>query len=258
MTEAQSQGQVEGWRADPYGRHELRFYDGQRWTPFVRDGDTHGMDEPGGPVDETRLSRSSLLDEGVLVVERSTDLGRRWSERSVLRADGTKAGVLSRIAPAKGRPAPGLRSLVGRDGKSETVELVDDTQTVVLTLVRPAGVAKSTVELRDQDGRDAGRVVQQSLRGSEPTCALLGPAGHYLGDLHADSATAWDLRMVDSHGQEVATISRDWTGLDPSSFPRPDDYIVRIEESLREPLRTVVVACALSLEIVVKPDSLGT
>jgi len=64
--------------------------------------------------------------------------------------------------------------------------------------------------------------------------------------------------MVDSHGQEVATISRDWTGLDPSSFPRPDDYIVRIEENLREPLRTVVVACALSLEIVIKPDSLGT
>ena len=258
MTEAQGPGQVEGWRADPYGRHELRFFDGQSWTPYVRDGEKHGTDEPGGPVGETGAPHSPLLDEDVLVVERSTDLGRRWSERSVLRADGTKAGMLWPTAPAKARATPGLRSIVGGDkGKSDMVELVDDTQAVVLTLVRPAGVAKSTVEVRDHAGRDAGRIVQQSLGRHEATCALLGATGHFLGDLHADSGAAWDLRVVDSHGQQVATITRDWAGLDVSSFPRPDDDVVRIEESVREPLRILVVACALSLEVVIKRDSLG-
>ena len=92
MTEVR-QGQVEGWRDDPYGRHELRFFDGHRWTPYVRDGEKNGLDEPGGPLTDGASVRSPLLDENVFVVERFTDLGRRWSDRNVLRPDGTKAGI---------------------------------------------------------------------------------------------------------------------------------------------------------------------
>lgn len=258
VTEVQRQGQVEGWRTDPYGRHELRFFDGHRWTPYVRDGEKDGMDEPGGPIGGTASARSPLLDENLLVVERFTDLGRRWSDRSVLRGDGTKAGMLRRAVPALDRPSPGLRSIVARDHtKNDVVELVDDKQAVVLTLIRPVGVAKSSVEVRDHDGRDAGRIVQQNLRRNETTYAFLAANGHFLGDLQTDNWVAWDLRIVDSHARQVATITRDWAGLDLSKFTRPDDYVVRINQAVNEPLRTLVVACALSLEIVVKPDSLG-
>jgi hypothetical protein len=256
VTEVQRQGQVEGWRPDPYGRHEQRFFDGHKWTPYVRDGEKSGMDEPGGPLDGGS-TRSPLLDAQLLVVERFTDLGRRWSDRSVLRPDGTKAGMLRRAAPSAGRPAPGLKSLVVRDQtKNDVVELVDDKQAVVLTLIRPVGGPKSWVEVRDHDGRDAGRIVQQTLRRNETTYAFLGPTGRFLGDLQAENWVAWDLRIMDSHARQVATITRDWSGLDLAKFTRPDDYVVRITDSVHEPLRTLVVACALSLEIVVKPNSL--
>ncbi len=33
-----------GWYADPAGRHELRFWDGYRWTSMVRDGETESED----------------------------------------------------------------------------------------------------------------------------------------------------------------------------------------------------------------------
>jgi Protein of unknown function (DUF2510) len=257
VTEVQQQGQVAGWREDPYGRHELRFFDGHKWTPYVRDGEQNGIDEPGGPL-EGSPARSPLLDDPLLVVERFTDLGRRWSDRSVLRPDGTKAGMLRRAAPAVGRTAPGLKSLVAREQtKNDVVELVDDQQAVVLTLIRPVGVPKSWVEVRDSAGREAGRIVQQTLRRSETTYAFLGPNGHFLGDLQTENWVGWDLRIVDSHAREVATITRDWTGLDVTKFPRPDDYVVRISDVVHEPLRTLVVACALSLEAVVKPDTLG-
>jgi hypothetical protein len=252
VTEAQHVGQVEGWHEDPYGRHELRFFDGHRWTPYVRDGEQNGLDEPGGA--EGSATRSALLDADLLVVERFTDLGRRWSDRSVLRPDGTKAGTLRRAAPSVPRSAAGLKAIVARDhGKNDVVELVDDIQAVVLTLIRPVGVPKSWVEVRDHDGRDAGRIVQQSLRRNETTYAFLGPNGHFLGDLQSDNWVAWDLRIMDSHARQVATINRDWTGLDQTSFDTPDNYVVRISESVHEPLRTLVVACALSLEIVVRP-----
>lgn len=257
VTEVSRQGEVVGWREDPYGRHELRFFDGHRWTPYVRDGGKDGMDEPAGPVGGTAATRSPLLDENLLVVERFTDLGRRWSDRSVLRPDGSKAGTLRRATPAVER-AGGLRSIVVRDhAKNDIVELVDDRQAVVLTLIRPVGMAKSSVEVRDHDGRDAGRIVQQSLRRNETTYAFLSASGHFLGDLQTDNWVAWDLRVMDSHARQVATITREWAGLDVTRFARPDDYVVRIDDTVHEPLRTVLVACALSLEIVVKPDSLG-
>ena len=256
MTEVQRQGQVEGWREDPYGRHELRFFDGHRWTPYVRDGEKNGLDEPGGPLGES--VRSKLLDENLLVVERFTDLGRRWSDRSVLRPDGTKAGTLRRAAPAAERPIPGLKQIVVRDhSKNDVVELVDDKQAVVLTLIRPVGVPKSWVEVRDGEGRDAGRIVQQSLRRSETTYAFLGANGQFLGDLQTDNWVAWDLRILDSHARQVATITRDWTDLDVTKFSSPDNYVVRITDTVHEPLRTLVVACALSLEIAIRPDSRG-
>jgi len=259
VTELREPGQAAGWREDPFGRHELRFHDGHRWTPYVRDGGTDAMDEPGGPIGDAaqQRARSSLLTDQVFVVERFTDLGRRWSDRSVLRPDGTKAGMLRRAVASAPRSS-GLKALVSRDlTKNDVVELVDDKQAVVLTLIRPVGTAKSSVEVRDSQGRDAGRIVQQSLRRDETTYAFLGPNSRFLGDLQAENWVGWDLRVVDSHGRQVATITRDWTGLDLSKFQRPDDYVVRINESVNEPLRTLVVACALSLEVVVKPYAGG-
>ncbi len=257
MTEVQRQGKVEGWQEDPYGRHELRFFDGHRWTPYVRDGDKNGLDEPGGPL-SGEGTRSPLLDENVLVVERFTDLGRRWSDRSVHRPDGTKAGTLRRAAPADPRPAPGIKAIILRDHtKNDVVELMDHEQAVALTLIRPVGAAKSWVEVRDSDGRDAGRIVQQVLRRNETTYAFLGANGQFLGDLQTDNWVAWDLRIMDSHARQVATITRDWTGLDVAKFSSPDNYIVRIKDTVHEPLRTLVVACALSLEIAIRPDARG-
>jgi len=33
-----------GWFADPSGRHELRYFDGQKWTAHVSDGTNHAVD----------------------------------------------------------------------------------------------------------------------------------------------------------------------------------------------------------------------
>jgi len=260
VTQVHRPGPVEGWQRDPFGRHELRFFDGHKWTPYVRDGDQNGVDEPGGPMADGGPAggRSALFDEDLLVVERFTDLGRRWSDRSVLRADGTKAGTLRRGAPSAERPSAGLRGLVHRDQpRNDFLELVDDRDAVVLTLIRPPAAARTTVEVRDAEGRDAGRIVQQTLRRHETTYAFLGPSGRFLGDLRAEDWVAWDLRVVDSHARQVATITRDFAGLDMSRFSRPDDHVFRITEPVPEPLRTLVVACALSLEVAVRPDTRG-
>jgi len=35
-----------GWGADPFGRHQWRYWDGTRWTDQVADGSTQGTDPP--------------------------------------------------------------------------------------------------------------------------------------------------------------------------------------------------------------------
>lgn len=37
-----------GWFADPYNRHELRYFDGAAWTENVSDAGAQGADPPGG------------------------------------------------------------------------------------------------------------------------------------------------------------------------------------------------------------------
>jgi hypothetical protein len=256
VTELQWLGQAEGWHSDPYGRHELRFFDGHKWTPHVRDGDDNALDEPGGPVvDGAAGIRSPLLAEDVLVVERFTDLGRRWSDRSVFRPDGTRAGTLRRAPLA---PSPDTASLAAPDPvRNDVVELVDDQDRLVLTLIRPVDVSRTTVEVRDTDGSDLGRIVQQTLRKDVTTYSFLAPHGHFVGELRSENWVSGDLRIEDGQGQEVATISRDLAGLDRRVLDRPDDYVVRIRQPLHEPLRTLVVACALSLEVAVRPNTPG-
>ena len=53
------------------GRDELRFCDGTRWQPYVRDGEQNGLDDPVGPITEdaaTTSARGGLLAEEVFVV----------------------------------------------------------------------------------------------------------------------------------------------------------------------------------------------
>ena len=41
-------GSPPGWNRDPYGRHEVRYYDGTSWTEHVSDQGIQGMDPPVG------------------------------------------------------------------------------------------------------------------------------------------------------------------------------------------------------------------
>ena len=75
--------------------------------------------------------------------------------------------------------------------------------------------------------------------------AFLGPNGHFLGDLQTDNWVAWDLRIMDSHARQVATITRDWAGLDMTNFSRPDvdalvigDYLVTQQSDEAEAVAT--------------------
>jgi len=73
MTQASYPAQAGQWAADPFGRHQLRYHDGMRWTESVSNNGATGIDSPetrsvvapgaSGPVGHRSIptARTSLL-----------------------------------------------------------------------------------------------------------------------------------------------------------------------------------------------------
>jgi len=57
-----------GWHADPFGRFERRWWNGQRWSEKVADGKDKGLDPPG-----INTSPSSFEVQGPTPAEPITD-----------------------------------------------------------------------------------------------------------------------------------------------------------------------------------------
>ena len=64
-------------------------------------------------------------------------------------------------------------------------------------------------------------------------------------------------RIEPQLGQFPTLMRRAHDGGQAARLRRPDDYVVRITRPITEPLRSLVVACAMSLEVVVRPTPLG-
>jgi len=232
-----SASSIEGWRADPFGRHEARFYDGARWTPYVKDGDTHSLDEPVEGVE--RDDGPEILTAPVLVVEQHVDLDNRTQPYSVFGPDGRDLGTV--------RPAPGEEGhfeVLGSDGR------------LALTLTRASSTRKTIVSVHDAGGAEMGRLLQQHLPGMT-TFALESSAGGNVGFVRARTWVGWDIRVEDERNRSVARISKLWDGLDRAAFPTADSYVVRVDREMYDPQRALVYAAALAVDTLLKKDTRG-
>lgn len=230
---------VEGWRADPFGRHEARFHDGSRWTPYVRDGDAHSLDEPVESVDRDAETGPEILTAPVLVVEQHVDLDDHFEPYSVFGGDGRDLGTVRRAM-----------------GDERRFEVLGGDGLVALTLTKAPSIRKSIVSVRDAHGAEMGRLLEQHLPGM-PTFALESATGGTVGFVRARTWVGWDIRVEDGRNRPVATISKLWDGLDRAAFPTADNYVVRIDREMPDPQRALVYAAALAVDTLLKKDTRG-
>jgi hypothetical protein len=228
---------VEGWRADPFGRYESRFHDGIRWTPHVKDGEAHALDEPVEGIDPDGALGPEILTAAVLVVQHHADLGDRSEPCSVFGPDGRELGTVRRDAGDEGRV-----EVLGVDGRA------------ALALTKVSSARKSVVSVRDGGGAELGRLLEQHRHGMT-TFALESLAGGNVGFVRARTWAGWDIRVEDEHSRPVARISKLWDGLARAAFPSADSYVVRIDRVMRDPQRALVYAAALAVDTLLKRDS---
>jgi uncharacterized protein YxjI len=265
-----------GWYADPSGRHEQRYYDGMQWTEHVHSHGRQSIDPPGAPGhvpvvqrDPAKVQRDveraglggggyqgggTLFTEPVLVVNQKAKLLEVNNEYAIYDQHARQVGAVRQVGQSNLKKA--ARVLTSLDQyMTHKLQVVDMQGNPVLALTRPAKFVKSKIIVEDPTGREIGQIIQQNSMGK--IRFGLESGGHSYGMIQGENWRAWNFAIKDHTGTEVARITKTWEGLAKTMFTTADNYVVHIHRPLEDPLRSLVVAAAVSVDTALKQDSRG-
>lgn len=274
-----------GWYADPYRRHQVRYWDGSSWTEHVGDDGNQGVDpidsldkidsalivddasDPskirnqvsgegweGAGIGQTSSGGGTLFTEPVLVVNQKAKIIELANQYGVFDREGNQIGAVNQVGQSALKKALRLVSSVDQF-LTHRLEITDRSGAVVLRLTRPAKIFKSTVVVENAAGGEIGRIVQKNMIGK--INFGLESGGQPLGEIKAENWRAWNFRIEDTTGAEVARITKTWEGLAKTMFTTADNYVVQVHRRLAQPLASMVVAAALSIDTALKQDDRG-
>jgi len=265
------------WYPDPFGRHEHRWFDGAQWTDQVSSHGRQSTDPPVAAHVPTAVARDAaktqrdvakagvagqgawqggghLLNEPVLVVSQKAKLIEVTNEYGVFGADGRQLGMVRQVGQSAAKKV--LRVLTNVDQfMTHKLQVCDAGGNVILALTRPAKVMKSKVVVADGAGTPIGEIVQENMIGKIHFGIVVG--GQRIGSINAENWRAWNFSIQDHAGAEVARITKTFEGVAKTLFTTADNYVVQIHRPLQDPLRSMVVASALSVDTALKQDSRG-
>ena len=275
------------WYADPSRRHEVRYWNGEAWTEHVADngvasvdpvpaddgladridrglsfGTTtaadvqqqvsgSGLSGADPPATQAPAAGGTLFTERVLVVNQKAKLIEVSNQYTVYDQAGQPLGFVNQVGQSKARKV--LRVLTNVDQYlTHRLAITDRSGAVLLQLTRPAKVFKSTVVVADAAGVELGRVVQENMIGKIHFAMQVGD--QTLGHIKAENWRAWNFRIEDASGTEVARITKTWEGFVKAAFTTADNYVLQLHADLPQPFLSLVVASALTIDTALKQD----
>ncbi|MER7931212.1 phospholipid scramblase-related protein [Streptomyces sp. NPDC093272] len=210
-------------------------------TPADRHSDPHGAPQ-------------TLFSEPVLVVNQKAKLIELTNEYKVMDQHGRQIGSVVEVGQSALKKI--LRFVSSLDQyMTHRLEIRDAQGQPQLLLTRPAKIFKSRVIVTRPDGSEVGEIVQQNMIGKINFAMTAG--GQKVGAIKAENWRAWNFAIVDHAEQEVARITKTWEGLAKTMFTTADNYVLQIHHQLPEPLRSLVIATALTVDTALKQDSRG-
>ena len=277
------------WYPDPMGRHQLRYWDGTSWTEHVSSNGVQSSDplQPkgldrvdsaltiGNEGDPSKIQQQlygqekhrsaqvgeaafagggTIFTEPILVVNQKAKLIELNNQYSVFNKDGQQIAAVNQVGQSAMKKA--LRLVASVDQfLTHKLEITDAQGRVVLRLTRPAKIMKSTVIVSDGNDQEIGRIVQDNMIGKIHFSLQAG--GHTYGSIKAENWRAWNFRVEDHTGAEIARITKTFEGVAKTLFTTADNYVVQIHAQIPQPLNALVVASALSVDTALKQDSRG-
>ncbi len=276
------------WYPDPVNRHQLRYWDGANWTEHVSDNGVAGVDPlqqkgldrldsaltVGNEGDPTKIAAQlsgtgyrgagitgqafqgggNIFNEPILVVNQKAKLIELNSQYSVFDGQGQQLAAVNQVGQSAAKKV--LRLVSNLDQfLTHKLLISDNNGQPLLQLTRPGKVFKSTIIVSDGAGTEIGRIVQDNVFGKIHFSLEAG--GSKLGSINAENWRAWNFRIDDHNGTEVARITKTFEGIAKTLFTTADNYVVQFHTQLAQPLLSLVVAAALSVDTALKQDSRG-
>ncbi|MGY1496199.1 phospholipid scramblase-related protein [Streptomyces sp. QTS52] len=196
----------------------------------------------------------TLFTEPVLVVNQKAKLIELTNEYKVMDQQGRELGSVVQVGQSALKKI--LRFVSSLDQyMTHKLEIRDAHGQPVLLLTRPRKFLKSRVIVQRPDGSPVGEIVQQNMIGKINFAINAG--GQQVGAIKAENWRAWNFAIVDHAENEVARITKTWEGLAKTMFTTADNYVLQIHYQLPEPLLSLVVATALTVDTALKQDSRG-
>jgi hypothetical protein len=260
-----------GWYPDPHGAPQtLRYWDGVQWTDNTDQGGQAVGQVPqqsAGP--DARVQRQvqqqagvapsgpgggTLFTEPVLVVNQKAKLIELTNEYKVMDQAGNQIGSVVQVGQSLLKKI--VRFLASIDQfLTHKLEIRDAHGQPQLLLTRPGKIFKSRVIVTRPDGQPVGEIVQKNVFGK--INFAINADGRQVGAIKAENWRAWNFAIVDHADNEVARITKTWEGLAKTMFTTADNYVLQIHHQLPEPLLSLVVATALTVDTALKQDSRG-
>ncbi len=267
-------GHGPNWYPDPVGKHEYRWFDGTSWTDQVSSHGKQSVDPLAGPghvplsdVKPERFAKNlakagvqagatqgggTLFTEPVLVVNQKAKIIEVNNEYAISDQNGNQIGAVRQVGQSTAKKV--MRVLTNVDQyMTHKYQVVDAQGQIQLQLTRPAKFMKSKVIVQDGQGNEIGQILQQNVIGKIRFALEAG--GQPVGAINAENWRAWNFSIADASGAEVAKITKTFAGLARAMFTTADNYVVQIHRPLQDPLRSLVIAAALTVDTALKQDS---
>ncbi|MFF3409532.1 phospholipid scramblase-related protein [Streptomyces sp. NPDC002742] len=268
-----------GWYPDPNGTPQTqRYWDGSQWTDQQAPAAQQVPQQAQPPqqafpqqaaAPDPRVQRQvqqqagvapsgvgggTMFTEPVLVVNQKAKLIELTNEYKVMDQQGNLIGSVVEVGQGVFKKI--LRFVSNLDQfLTHRLEIRDAHGQPQLLLTRPAKIFKSRVVVTRPDGSAVGEIVQQNMIGK--INFAMNVNGQKVGAIKAENWRAWNFAIVDHAENEVARITKTWEGLAKTMFTTADNYVLQIHFQLPEPLLSLVVATALTVDTALKQDSRG-
>jgi uncharacterized protein YxjI len=209
----------------------------------------------------TGTEADTIFTAPVLIVRQKTKLIEVNNEYTIHDQQGESIADVRQVG--QGRAQKALRFLGTPADRLLTFRLrvSDRDGKVLLMLSRPAKLVRSRLVVHDGEGNELGQILQETALGKKSFS--LQADGEELGKVAGKDWTSWEFVVQDRLGTNVAHLTNTLDGLSMldllseglyDTFSSADSYAVEILQPIDQPLRSLVVAAALAIDVALHQD----